>query len=91
MAKEIGRYDTDLQMFVEPPKPINVSRLLFQRWLAQNGRAEHFPEGPPSGEVAAAIVIKSNKPIEQAIREALRPRSIREQATTEVINGETTD
>ena len=79
MAKEIGQYDTDLQMFVEKPQPVNMKKLLFQRWLAQNGRSEHFPSGRPAGEFALAMVVQSHKPVEDAVREALRPQSIGEQ------------
>jgi len=37
MSKEIGRYDTSLQMFVEKPKELDRSKLEFQRYLADTG------------------------------------------------------
>lgn len=64
---------------MEEAQPVNMNRLLFQRWLVQNGRGEHFPESRPVGELAMAMVLKSNKPIEDAVRDAMRPRSVREQ------------
>lgn len=55
--KEIGRYDTELQMFVETPKPIKTSTLEFLRWLAEKqGRVV----SEPCGEFAlAAAIIKA--------------------------------
>ena len=46
-------YDGDLEMFCEAPKVINVAHLRFLRWLIEQGRLEHLPAGPPSGELAA--------------------------------------
>ncbi len=45
-------YDGDLQMFGEEPQEINVAHLRFLRWLVEQGRLEHPPAGPPSGELA---------------------------------------
>lgn len=42
-------YDSALQMFVQTPQPIDMSRLSFMRWLAEQGRLEHFIAGPSSG------------------------------------------
>ena len=39
-------YDGSLQMFVEEPRGINVERLRFLRWLAEQGRLEHPVAGP---------------------------------------------
>lgn len=50
MAKEIGRYDSSLQMFVEPVRDVSISRLTFLRWLAEKGRLEHPIQGPSSGD-----------------------------------------
>ncbi len=50
MAKEIGRYDSSLQMFVEAPREADMSRLYFLRWLAENNKLEHRTFGPSSGE-----------------------------------------
>lgn len=44
--KEIGRYDTDLQMFVEAPKPIDRGKLKFMRFIAEReGRTLSEPVG----------------------------------------------
>ena len=51
----IGKYDTALQMFVLPPADLDRKRVGFLRWLAENGRLEHYPAGPPSGHVAALV------------------------------------
>ena len=45
----MGPYDSTLQMFVQTPQPIDMSRLTFLRWLAENGRLEHRIAGPSSG------------------------------------------
>ena len=45
----MGPYDSTLQMFVQTPQPIDMSRLTFLRWLAENGRLEHVIAGPSSG------------------------------------------
>jgi hypothetical protein len=46
------RYDVDLQMFCEEPREIDRAHLRFLRWLVEQGRLEHRPAGPPSGELA---------------------------------------
>ena len=46
-------YDSTLQMFVQTPQPIDMSRLTFLRWLAENGRLEHRIAGPPSGPLVS--------------------------------------
>ena len=51
--KSLGRYDSALQMFVEPPREPDLARLTFLRWLVERGRLDHGPAGAPSGEVAA--------------------------------------
>ena len=50
--KDVRSYDGDLEMFRETPPPIDVARLRFLRWLAEQGRLEHVPVGPPSGAFA---------------------------------------
>jgi hypothetical protein len=45
----MGPYDSTLQMFVQAPQPIDMTRLTFLRWLAENGRLEHRIAGPSSG------------------------------------------
>jgi len=50
MLKDVRSYDGDLEMFRETPKSINLAHLQFVRWLAEQGRLEHLPAGPPGGE-----------------------------------------
>lgn len=47
------RYDGDLQMFCEPVHEVDLTRLRFLRWLAEQGKLEHAVAGPPAGEYAA--------------------------------------
>lgn len=61
MSKEIGPYDTEIQMFVEKPRPINMSRLIFQRWLVENGKGEHMPFSRPTGDLALGLMIATDK------------------------------
>lgn len=48
----IGRYDGDLQMFVEKPRDSRRAHLRFLRWLAERRMLEHPVFGPPSGALA---------------------------------------
>lgn len=50
--KTIGRYDANLQMFVEEPREIDLRRVMFLRWLMDNGRLERSAVGPATGELA---------------------------------------
>jgi hypothetical protein len=52
--KDVQSYDGDLRMFRETPKPVDIARLRFLRWLAERGCLEHPAAGPPSGELVAA-------------------------------------
>ncbi len=45
-------YDPELRMFREAPKPVSMAHLRFLRWLAERGKLEHPPAGPPSGPLA---------------------------------------
>ena len=63
--KEIGRYDSSLQMFVEKPKDLNLGTLLMWRMRAEKGSAGRLPEGRPAGEVAMTMVVLNNLPIER--------------------------
>jgi hypothetical protein len=45
-------YDSDLQMFTEPPRDPGPAHLSFLRWLAERGRLEHDTVGDPVGEYA---------------------------------------
>ena len=47
-----GAYDATLQMFVQQPRGIDLSRLRFLRWLSERGRLEHTPVGPSRGAFA---------------------------------------
>ena len=49
--QDVKSYDGDLKMFREAPKAINVAHLEFLRWLSEQGRLEHTPMGPASGEL----------------------------------------
>jgi hypothetical protein len=49
---DVQGYDGDLEMFRETPPPVDGARLRFLRWLAERGRLEHVPVGPPSGAFA---------------------------------------
>ena len=51
----IGRYDTDLQMFVEGPRDVRPAHLLFLRWLVERRGLEHPASGPPSGPFAVRL------------------------------------
>jgi len=51
--KDLQSYDGDLRMFRETPRPVDLARLRFLRWLAERGGLEHPVAGPPSGELAA--------------------------------------
>ena len=55
----MGPYDSTLQMFVQTPKPIDMSRLTFLRWLAENGRLEHRIAGPSSGPLVGQPAARS--------------------------------
>jgi hypothetical protein len=55
--KDVQSYDADLEMFRETPPPVSVVRLRFLRWLAERGRLEHRPAGPPSGAFAEVVAV----------------------------------
>jgi len=42
-------------MYREGQKVVRLNHALFLRWLAERGRLEHFPAGPPDGHVAALV------------------------------------
>jgi hypothetical protein len=52
--KDTKSFDSDLQMFRERPKSVNLAHLQFLRWLIEQGRLNHPPVRPPSGELAEA-------------------------------------
>jgi hypothetical protein len=48
-------FDGDLQMFRDMPQAVNLAQLRFQRWLIEQGRAEHPLAGPSAGELADTV------------------------------------
>jgi hypothetical protein len=50
--KDVQSYDGDLEMYRETERAIDVAQLRFLRWLADRGRLEHPPSGPPCGPFA---------------------------------------
>lgn len=48
-------YDAVLHMHRESQKVVRLQHAKFLRWLAEQGRLEHYPAGPPSGHVAALV------------------------------------
>jgi hypothetical protein len=55
MIQQSKGYDGDLQMFRDAPQAVNLAHLRFQRWLIEQGWAEHGAAGPPAGELAEAL------------------------------------
>lgn len=55
----MGSYDSTLQMFVQTPRDVDVRRLAFMRWLAEQGRLEHAVAGPSSGTFRAPTEVVS--------------------------------
>lgn len=51
----LGNYDTDLQMFVDGEHALDLARLRFLRWLAEQGKLEHETAGPPTGDLAHVL------------------------------------
>jgi hypothetical protein len=49
MMAAVSKYDTALQT------KLDLAKLAFLRWLADNGRLEHAPEGQPVGPLSAVI------------------------------------
>jgi hypothetical protein len=47
--RAVGRYDGELQMFVDEPREPNYEHLRFLRWLVEHGQLEHSVAGPPPG------------------------------------------
>ena len=50
----MGQYDSTLQMFVQTPQPIDMSKVSFMRWLAEQGKLEHEIAGPSSGPLVSS-------------------------------------
>lgn len=49
--KELGRYDTDIQMFVEAPRDPKMSHIRFLRGLAEKGAFGPKPLSVPRGDL----------------------------------------
>lgn len=43
-------YDSEVQMFVEEPRKLDLAHLRFLRWLAERGLLEHALAGVPDSE-----------------------------------------
>ncbi|HZS02692.1 MAG TPA: hypothetical protein VFE37_28530 [Chloroflexota bacterium] len=56
--QSVRDYDAALGMFREPAKPVDLGYLCFIRWLVEEGRLEHLPAGPPSGEWADRLALR---------------------------------
>ena len=50
MARELGRYDTEIQMFVESPHEANMNHLRFMRRLMEAGKFDRKPLSMPRGD-----------------------------------------
>ena len=64
-----GRYDGNLQMFVDEAREPDLARLAFLRWLGEGGRLEHEVFGPAAGEVVGPP--EGGDMAEEAARQAL--------------------
>ena len=65
----MGSYDSTLQMFVQKPQPIDMSRLSFMRWLAEQGKLEHPMAGPSStSQTRRSRIRKVRAPSSMTIR-----------------------
>jgi hypothetical protein len=63
MMESATSFDGDLQMFRDAAQGVNLAQLRFQRWLIEQGRAEHPPAGPPTGELVETVGTRSS-PVE---------------------------
>ena len=48
----LGRFDGEIQMFVDAKRDPSLSYLRFLRWAAENQRLEHDVKGPEGGNYA---------------------------------------
>ena len=48
-------YDAELQMFREEVREPSLNELRFLRWLAEQGKLEHEPISPPTGDFSQLI------------------------------------
>jgi hypothetical protein len=54
--RDVTSFDSDLQMFRQTAKPVNVEHLQFLRWLIEHGRLDHPSTQPPDGAADEAAV-----------------------------------
>lgn len=59
MMAENRYYDSDLQMFVDPPREFDRKRLVFLRYLADRGRLEHDPVSDPTGNLCRMVLTET--------------------------------
>lgn len=52
MSEPDKTFDGNIEMIVEQPAEVNLARLRFMRWLAEQGALEHSVAGPSSGDFA---------------------------------------
>lgn len=50
-----SRYDSEFQMFIEPPHEPDLGRLRFLRWLGERGQLEHEVAGLSVGTYAQVL------------------------------------
>lgn len=53
--KGLGKYDKELEMFCEDIREPKIDKLRFLRWMAEQGKLEHEPSGPPAGDLTLLI------------------------------------
>lgn len=66
-------YDGDLQMYKEQ-STLKRDVLLMWRKAAESGRLGRKPEGRPSGDLALAVIIATDQPVEASNREEIIDR-----------------
>jgi hypothetical protein len=62
MSLQSSGYDSELQMFTDPPRDPDPARLRFLRWLAEISRLEHEPVGVPAGRYAGEVLRCPSEP-----------------------------
>ena len=55
MNAQGSSYDSELQMFIDPPRELDLAHLRFWRWLGEHGRLEGQTAGDPAGVYAADV------------------------------------
>lgn len=76
--RELGKYDTSLQMFVETPRDADMNHLRFMRRLAEAGKFSNRPLSIPKGadlfrltnvEIAAYAMQQADQTPDQKLRQ----------------------